>query len=130
MTVPDNDKSSNREATQPADYKGSRRKKTGKYDQPAKVVFRKYLCAKIHLKSPFTITPGYNYIGMDGAFYIRSERWKRAAVFDILDSTQFLRLYQDENFASLSLIYSIDKLSASPSPLFMLCLVTVACLSV
>lgn len=70
MTVPDNDKSSNREATQPADYKGSRRKKTGKYDQPAKVVFRKYLCAKIHLKSPFTIAPGYNYIRMDGAFYI------------------------------------------------------------
>lgn len=54
------------------------------------------------------------------SLYIRSESWKRADVFDMLDSTQFLNLYQNEDFAPLSLIYSIDKLSASPSPLFML----------
>lgn len=46
------------------------------------------------------------------------------------DSTRFLSLYQNEDIDPLSLIYSIDMLSASKLPLFMLCLVTVACLSV
>lgn len=97
----------------------------------SKVVFRKCYWGKSHLKSPFPIVPGCNYIRIDGAIFdIRSECWKRVNVFDMLDATQCLSLYRNENVAPLSLICSVDKLSASQSPLIMLCLVTVACLSV
>lgn len=135
------------DTAQPADYKVSQSKNTGKGNmisgaKQCGLWLWWYSESVVAFYSSFGVVPSgkcspeitFHYpsrlqLHQDGwcIFNITSERWKRA---DVFDSSLFLSPYQDEGSAPLSLIQSTDKLSPSQSPLFMLCLVTVARLCV